>query len=99
MENYHQPMNHNRMPGPHRSRTMVLSKYVTTSLLAITLFSCAAAGPRPLSITMFHPEKNTTLDCAARDLGRADRDTLADTVEACARQLERSGFVRQSSKP
>jgi len=48
---------------------------------------------------MFNAQTNTTLNCEARDLGRADRDMLADTVEACARQLERSGFARQSSTP
>jgi hypothetical protein len=68
-------------------------------VMALGLLGCGAAGPRPLSITMFHPEKKTTLDCKARDLGLADPNTLADSVEACARQLEKSGFVRQSSAP
>ena len=72
---------------------------VTLAAIAMALFGCGAAGPRPLSITMFHPEKKTTLDCKARDLGLADPNMLADSVEACARQLERSGFVRQSSAP
>jgi hypothetical protein len=48
---------------------------------------------------MYNAEKNVTLDCAARDLGNADRNMLADTVETCARQLEKNGFVRQSSSP
>jgi hypothetical protein len=48
---------------------------------------------------MFNGQTNTTLNCEARDLGRADREMLADSVEVCARQLERSGFVRQSSTP
>jgi hypothetical protein len=65
----------------------------------LTLLHGCAAGPRPLSIKMFNAQTNTTLNCEARDLGRADRDMLADTVETCARQLERSGFARQSSTP
>ena len=69
------------------------------ALFGLALFGCGSTGPRPLSITMFHPEKKTTLDCKARDLGLADPNTLADSVEACARQLEKSGFVRQSSAP
>jgi len=72
---------------------------VTLALFGLALFGCGASGPRPLSIQMFHPEKKTTLDCKARDLGRADPNMLADSVEACARQLEKSGFVRQSSAP
>jgi hypothetical protein len=48
---------------------------------------------------MYNADKNATLDCTARDLGHADRNMLADTVENCARQLERNGFVRQSSAP
>jgi len=48
---------------------------------------------------MYNAEKNSTLNCTARDLGHADRKMLADSVESCARQLEKSGFVRQSSTP
>jgi len=69
------------------------------ALVALALVGCAAKGPRPMSIKMYHPEKKTTLDCKARDLGMADPNMLADSVETCARQLEKSGFVRQSSEP
>jgi predicted small lipoprotein YifL len=69
------------------------------TLIALALLGCGAKGPRPLSIKMYHPEKKTTLDCKARDLGMADPNMLADSVETCARQLEKSGFVRQSSEP
>lgn len=62
-------------------------------------WSCGPAGPRPLSISMFNPKTNTTLDCKARDLGMADPNMLADSVENCARQLEKNGFVRKSSEP
>lgn len=65
--------------------------------IAIAFLGCATARERPLSIKMHHAEKNITLDCIARDLGLADRNLLADTVEGCARQLERSGFVRQTT--
>lgn len=66
-------------------------------MITLMLLACGAAGPRPLSIKMFNPKTQSTLDCAARDLGLADRNMLADSVEACARQLEKNGFVRQSS--
>jgi len=72
---------------------------VTLALFGLALFGCGSTGPRPLSIQMFHPEKKITLDCKARDLGLADPNMLADSVEACARQLEKSGFVRQSNAP
>lgn len=72
---------------------------VALAAIAMALLGCGPAGPRPLSIQMFHPEKKTTLDCKARDLGLADPNMLADSVEACARQLEKSGFVRQTSAP
>ena len=65
----------------------------------LTLLHGCTAGQRPLTIKMFNAQTNTTLNCEARDLGLANRDMLADTVEGCARQLERSGFVRQSSTP
>lgn len=65
----------------------------------LTLLHGCAAGQRPLTIKMFNAQTNTTLNCEARDLGMANRDMLADTVEGCARQLERIGFVRTESKP
>jgi len=79
-----------------------LTANVAPAVLAIfvtILHGCGGAGQRPLSIKMFNAQTNTTLNCEARDLGMADRNMLADTVEGCARQLERSGFVRTESKP
>jgi hypothetical protein len=81
-------------PGVH-----IIGKSYRLAIIVVALAGCGSAGPRPLSIKMYNAEKNTTLDCAARDLGHADRNILADTVENCARQLEKSGFVRQSSTP
>jgi hypothetical protein len=72
---------------------------IALALTAIAFVGCGAARERPLSIKMYHTQKNITLDCVARDLGLADRKILTDTVETCARQLEKSGFVRQSSTP
>lgn len=63
--------------------------------IGLALGGGCAAGERPLSIIMFHAEKNSTLNCTARDLGFADRKILADSVETCARQAEKQGFVRQ----
>ncbi len=87
------------MPTGYRAVTIGRFDIVAIAFLAVNLFSCAAPGPRPLSITMFHPEKKSTLDCAARDLGLADRNQLADAVEGCARMAEKSGYLRQSGTP
>ena len=73
--------------------------FAALALIAIALLGCSAAPERSLSIKMYNAEKNSTLNCTARDLGHADRKMLADSVESCARQLEKSGFVRQSSTP
>ncbi|HET7009062.1 MAG TPA: hypothetical protein VFK65_26455 [Candidatus Binatia bacterium] len=89
-------MKQHRMDSPG---IYLVGKSYLLAIISIALVSCGSAGPRPLSIKMYNAEKNTTLDCAARDLGHADRNLLADTVENCARQLEKSGFVRQSSTP
>ena len=89
-----------RQTTQENQATKIAARYslVALTVLAAALVGCAA-GERPLSIKMFNAKSNTTIDCTARDLGRADRDMLADTVETCARQLEKNGFVRQSSKP
>ena len=71
----------------------------TWMVIAIGALGCGAARERPLSIKMFNAETNTTLNCEARDLGMADRNMLANSVESCARQLESHGFVRASSTP
>ena len=82
-------------------QTELKSPFHLVALVAINLMlmACGAAGPRPMSIKMFNPKTNTTLDCKSRDLGMADPNMLADSVETCARQLEKAGFVRQSSEP
>ena len=72
---------------------------IAWAVTVIAFVGCGAAREPPLSIKMYHAQKNITLDCVARDLGHADRKILTDTVETCARQLEKSGFVRQSSTP
>ena len=72
---------------------------IALAVTVIAFVGCGAAREPPLSIKMYHAQKNITLDCVARDLGHADRKILTDTVETCARQLEKSGFVRQSSTP
>jgi hypothetical protein len=74
-------------------------RFAAVVICALMLLGCGTTGPRPLSIKMFNPKTNTTLDCRARDLGLADPNMLANSVETCAQQLEKSGFVRQSSEP
>jgi hypothetical protein len=63
--------------------------------VAVMLSSCSS-GPAPLSIKMYNPETNQTLDCKASDeTARTDIAVLGAAVESCAKQLEARGFVRQ----
>ncbi|MSP39509.1 MAG: hypothetical protein EXR70_13560 [Deltaproteobacteria bacterium] len=66
------------------------------SMLMVGLI-CAGCGSseRPLAIRMYHPVSNHTLHCTARSQPGSDPTLLANAVEACARQLEASGFVRE----
>jgi hypothetical protein len=66
------------------------------SVLMIGLI-CAGCGTseRPLAIRMYHPTSNQTLHCTASAQPGSDSTLLANAVEACARQLEASGFVRE----
>jgi hypothetical protein len=57
--------------------------------------AACASSERPLAIRMYHPKTNQTLHCTARDQAGQNSKILADTVEACARQLEANGFVRE----
>ena len=53
------------------------------------------SSERPLAIRMYHPKTNQTLHCTARAQSGENSKILADAVEACARQLEANGFVRE----
>ena len=66
------------------------------SVLMVALM-CAGCGSseRPLAIRMYHPGIHQTLHCTARGQPGQDSTMLADVVEACARQLEANGFVRE----
>jgi hypothetical protein len=66
-------------------------------LYTMVLLSACSSAPTALSVELYNAKTNQTLTCAARDeLGWADRDMLALTVENCARQLEAHGFVRKN---
>ena len=62
--------------------------------LSFTLAACTSAQP-PMAIKMYNPETKQTLDCAARSQSGEYSPLLANAAEACARQLEAKGFVRQ----
>ena len=62
--------------------------------LALTLAACSSAQP-PMVIKMYNPETKQTLDCSARSTSGEYSPVLANAAEACARQLEIKGFVRQ----
>lgn len=48
-----------------------------------------------MAIKMYHPETKQTLDCAGRSTSGEYSAVLANAAEACARQLESKGFVRE----
>ena len=62
--------------------------------LVSTIAACSSAPP-PMVIKMYHPETKQTLDCSARSTSGEYSQVLANAAEACARQLEIKGFVRQ----
>ena len=63
--------------------------------LAIALSSCSSANT-PLAIRMYNPKTSQTLHCTARSESPVNSPMLANAVEACARQLEAKGFVRDN---
>lgn len=63
--------------------------------LVLASAGCGSSEP-PLAIRMYHRATNQTLHCtAARAQPGQDSAILANAVEACARQLEANGFVRE----
>jgi hypothetical protein len=62
-------------------------------LCGMTFASCSSADG-PLAIRMYNPQTNQTLHCTARSEHGTHTPVLANAVEACAKQLEASGFVR-----
>jgi hypothetical protein len=44
---------------------------------------------------MYNPTTNQTLHCTARSETGSHVSILANAVEACAKQLEANGFVRE----
>lgn len=69
---------------------------VTLAAIFGAVMSSCSSGPAPLSIKMYNPETNQTLDCKASDeTARTDIAVLGAAVESCAKQLEARGFVRQ----
>ncbi|HXV48873.1 MAG TPA: hypothetical protein VEB61_08720 [Candidatus Binatia bacterium] len=47
-----------------------------------------------MAIRMYNPNTNQTLHCTGRDQTGNYTKVLANAVEACARELEARGFVR-----
>jgi hypothetical protein len=63
-------------------------------MIALMCASCTSSAPT-LAIRMYHPGTHNTLHCTARGQPGQDSALLANAVEACARQLEANGFVRE----
>jgi hypothetical protein len=76
-----------------REARSLIHKVISANMLAIALASCSSTEA-PLAIRMYNPQTNQTLHCTARSETSAHAPILAGAVEACARQLEASGFVR-----
>lgn len=66
---------------------------IGTMALFISLSGCGAKET-PLAIRMYNPNTNQTLHCTGRDQTGNYTKVLANAVEACARELEARGFVR-----
>jgi hypothetical protein len=64
------------------------------TLVVLASTGCGLSEP-PMAIRMYHPGTKQTLHCTARDQAGQNSKLLANAVEACARQLEASGFVRE----
>jgi hypothetical protein len=80
----------------YRCATVFLIRGVgSVIVLAVALSSCSSAEA-PLAIRMYNPKTNQTLHCTARSESSTDSPVLASVVEACARQLEARGFVRDN---
>jgi ABC-type uncharacterized transport system auxiliary subunit len=62
--------------------------------VTISLAGCAAKEA-PLAIRMYNPQTTQTLHCTARDQTGQFTTVIANAVEACARELEARGFVRE----
>jgi hypothetical protein len=62
-------------------------------IIAISLPSCGVKET-PLAIRMYNPNTTQTLHCTARDQTGQFTTVIANAVEACARELEARGFVR-----
>jgi hypothetical protein len=63
-------------------------------MVALICAGCSSSDP-PLAIRMYHPGTNQTLHCTASDKSGQNTALLVKAVEACARQLEASGFIRE----
>jgi hypothetical protein len=67
--------------------------FIILLMIFILQAGCSSAPP-PLAIRMYNPKTNQTLHCSATDKTGENTEILGKTVEACARQLEANGFVR-----
>ena len=76
-----------------RTRKRRLMAMVSMTLVLASA-GCGSSEP-PLAIRMYHPKTNQTLHCTARAQSGENSKILADAVEACARQLEANGFIRE----
>jgi hypothetical protein len=80
---------------PRNQRAALISRFgFLSATMIIALGGCVSTKPAPLAIRMYNPDTHQTLHCAARDQSGQFTTVLADAVEACARQLEAKGFVR-----
>jgi len=82
-------------PFSSRLMRLLICGLSSSTALATGLSSCSSVEA-PLAIRMYNPKTNQTLHCTARSQSPEINPVLAQTVEACARQLEASGFVRDN---
>ena len=71
--------------------------YCAAMVLAVLISGCSVSDA-PLSITLHNPKTGVQRTCAAKESSSKDVSALSGAVEACAKQLEAHGFVRNENR-
>jgi len=77
-----------------RRKAQFSLRYGSGALALASAIASCSSGETPLAIRMYNPKTDQTLHCTARSENSEHSPVLANAVEACARQLEAKGFVR-----
>ena len=85
-----------KQPAP-QARVLQIASLLSLFAGAVANLTACSSTPPPLLIKMNHPGTGQTLTCTASDQRpHANSSALAAVVEACAKQLEARGFIREN---